>query len=215
MALRQITEPKTSSAKKILIFGNSLALHSPAPDIGWTGDWGMAASRPENDFAHVLAALLAKEYGDIDCAVSQGAEWERHISDEGYLAANYADAAAFSPDIAFIRIGENVPAEEMEKRPLKDAFIQLINFLTPRPGSRAVVSDMFWKHPAKDTPAREAADETGSAFAVISDLGLFDENKAIGQFEHQGVASHPSDAGMRRIAERLFNAAMDLKKLPF
>ena len=50
---------------------------------------------------------------------------------------------------------------------------------------------------------KEVAIRLGTDFISISDLGYHDENKAIGLFEHKGVASHPGDLGMRRIAERI------------
>lgn len=40
-------------------------------------------------------------------------------------------------------------------------------------------------------------------FVSIVDLGYEDENKALGLFEHPGVAIHPGDKGMQRIAERI------------
>ena len=32
-------------AERVLFLGNSITLHAPAPNIGWTGNWGMAATR--------------------------------------------------------------------------------------------------------------------------------------------------------------------------
>ena len=41
---------------KVLVYGNSIALHAPKADIGWTNNWGMAASAPEKDFAHLVVS---------------------------------------------------------------------------------------------------------------------------------------------------------------
>jgi hypothetical protein len=67
-----------------------------------------------------------------------------------------------------------------------------------------IITDMFWKSEALDKPSEEAAREQGYEFVSISDLGEDDANKAVGLFEqHSGVASHPGDLGMERIASRI------------
>ena len=53
--------PKIGSlpAAQVLFPGNSITLHGPAPDIGWTGNWGMTASSQDKDYVHRLTAEIA------------------------------------------------------------------------------------------------------------------------------------------------------------
>ena len=43
--------------------------------------------------------------------------------------------------------------------------------------------------------------EVGAVYVDAGSLGASAENKAIGLFAHDGVANHPGDLGMRRLAE--------------
>ena len=54
-AIRTV-EPIGGGGIRVLVYGNSIALHGPKPDIGWTNDWGMAASARGKDFAHLVVA---------------------------------------------------------------------------------------------------------------------------------------------------------------
>ena len=38
---------------RVLFIGNSITLHGKAPELGWHGDWGMAASAKENDYVQI------------------------------------------------------------------------------------------------------------------------------------------------------------------
>ena len=49
--------------------------------------------------------------------------------------------------------------------------------------------------------AAKAAAEVGAVYVDAGPLGDKDENKAIGLFSHGGVANHPGDLGMKRLAD--------------
>ena len=97
---------------KILILGNSITRHSPSPGIGWTGDWGMAASAKEKDFSHLLAGLLGKRGRNVELRARNVADFERDPSPE--VSEYFADDIAFRPNAAVLRICENTPAEAAE-----------------------------------------------------------------------------------------------------
>jgi len=52
---------------------------------------------------------------------------------------------------------------------------------------------------------RQFAAENGYPLVELGDLGELDEMKAVGLFEHTGVAAHPGDLGMEKISERIFD----------
>ena len=53
---------EVQGSPKILFAGNSMAWHAPKDDIGWSGDWGMAASKRENDYVHQTMRFVREKY---------------------------------------------------------------------------------------------------------------------------------------------------------
>ena len=45
---------------RIMFLGNSMTYHGKKESIGWYNQWGMAASKEENDYVHRLVSLLEK-----------------------------------------------------------------------------------------------------------------------------------------------------------
>ena len=79
----------------------------------------------------------------------------------------------------------------------------LFKYLGGGKDTKLIISTGFWRHPA-DGAIIEYANENDLPLVELGDLGEMDEMKAIGVFEHSGVANHPGDLGMEKIAERLF-----------
>ena len=189
---------------KVLFVGNSITRHGYKADIGWYGDWGMAASCKENDYVHKTVDMLREKYGEIDFFVAQAAEWERNYERTSeVLSESYSKARDFGADIVIIRIGENMPKGSAPE--CKPQFAEMIKFFASNPKAKVIVTDSFWRNDARDGMIKEIAEENGYVFCHLCDLELDESNMAIGLFEHKGVAKHPSDKGMEMIAKRIFD----------
>ncbi|MBO7187274.1 MAG: hypothetical protein J6V68_02650 [Clostridia bacterium] len=186
---------------KVLIMGNSITLHEKAPHIGWNLNCGMAASAPENDYVHVILKNLTEKYGQISSCVVNVADFERNYFDEStyYL---YEMAKDFSADLVIYRFGENVKRDRFDEFPLAPYLEKFFNHFAHNT-KKVIVTDTFWAHEYICSSIKTACEKIGAEFVSLSDLGNKDENKAIGLFENQGVARHPGDLGMKRIAERI------------
>ncbi|MBQ3811690.1 MAG: SGNH/GDSL hydrolase family protein [Kiritimatiellae bacterium] len=199
----------TNAAFRLLVFGNSIALHGPKPDIGWTADWwGMAATAPEKDFPHRLAAGLAERLGrPVVCRVRNLAAMERSFRTAPADRPEFAGDVAWEPDAVVIAIGENAPNLNDASAPGYTQFLQRL--AEPfRDGARApriVFRTPFWKNERKAACTEEAAAATGAACVDAGPLGDAPENTAAGVFAHPGVARHPGDLGMQRLAEQLLD----------
>ncbi|MFA5193840.1 MAG: SGNH/GDSL hydrolase family protein, partial [Verrucomicrobiia bacterium] len=116
---------------RILFLGNSITRHGPKQDIGWSGNWGMAASAEEKDFAHLVARALGKTAGAApEVMIKNIAEFERQYAKYD-AAAKLKDAFGFGADIIVIAIGENVPglSSDEAKTQFRDSLRTLLKGL--------------------------------------------------------------------------------------
>ncbi len=200
----------TLPAAKVLFLGNSITLHGPKPDIGWTGNWGMAASEEAKDYVHLVAADLARVGGRVpQILVRNIAGFEREYATFD-LRAGLNDALDFRADIVVVAIGENVPdpADDDARTKFAAAFTRLLATLNESGKPAIFVRSCFWPHEVKDGIMHKAATDAGARWVDISALGRDESNAARSErkIEHAGVAGHPGDKGMRAIADALFSA---------
>jgi hypothetical protein len=189
---------------KVLVYGNSIALHGPKLDIGWTNRWGMAASAPEKDFAHLVASGLEKRLGKkADQRIRNLASLERNFTRNLATVTNIAIDVAWAPDYVVIALGENSPNITATNAPAFRKFLadlaRPFAKLPKRP--KVVMRSPFWRNPAKADCTKKAAEDVGAIYVDPGHLGLNNENKAIGLVKHKGVANHPGDLGMKRLAD--------------
>lgn len=197
---------------KILFVGNSITRHGPKEEIGWNGDWGMAASCKEKDYVHQVVTQIQNKYGNISYCIAQAAEWEKEYwkgmapHKEEYLVAQ-----AFKADLVIIRIGENISRSKNEEIDCKKYFDEMIRFfIEENPEAKVIVTDCFWRYDKLDNAIREIIAKRGYYYCKISDLETNPSTMALGEYEHEGVAVHPSDYGMQCIAERIMEKVTEI-----
>ncbi|MBR6557181.1 MAG: SGNH/GDSL hydrolase family protein [Clostridia bacterium] len=190
---------------KVLFVGNSITLHGPKADLGWNGWHGMAASSPEKDYVHLCIREMTKKHPDVSFAIAQVCEWEVNYKNGAERLPIYAEMREFGADVIIMRTVENCPVKDFDAERFLVAYKELIAYLDPDKMAKIVLTTSFWPHPADET-IRAFAKASGYALCELGDLGRDPAMKAIGLFEHRGVAEHPGDAGMRAIADRILAA---------
>ena len=188
--------------KRVLFMGNSMTLHGIKEDIGWHGAWGMAASAPEKDYVHCMMRSVEAVTEDPAFCICQVSAWECNYKDGRDLFSRYENAMQFHPDILVMRYIENCPKADFDSEIFKAESKLLIGKLC-KEGTQVILTTGFWRHPGDDA-IRQLGREMNLPVVELGDLGEMDEMKAIGLFEHRGVANHPGDKGMQTMADRIF-----------
>lgn len=189
---------------RIAVIGNSLVRHGPSEAIGWTGNWGMAATAEDVDFSHVLARGVATATGrDVDLAIIPAASFESHPDE-------FDMEMLPSADLYVLRLGDNVHMSADEFAP---HYLRMAVSLKARAG-RLVCVGMWYRNDEMDAVMRAGCDAAGGAWVPISDMSPSPGYIAGAQrFANYAVASHPGDEGHAEIARRLLAAYMGAWRL--
>ena len=192
------------SGKRIMFVGNSITLHGILPEIGWHNEWGMAASSLDKDYVHQLISKTQEINDDATFCICQVAQWERDYKIGSSKLDLFEAARDFNPDIIVMRFIENCPGADFETDTFKKELDVLLNYLNKSGNAKIIMTTAFWHHPGDDA-IKEYSKEKQLPLTELGDLGELNEMKAIGLFDHEGVANHPGDLGMKNIAERIFD----------
>lgn len=193
---------ESGKGRRILFVGNSITRHAPKPDIGWYDDWGMAATAREKDYVHLTEKAVSDIDPDAVFCICQSADWELNFTEGSKVWDFFEPARNFGADIIVMRLIENCKIDKYEKSGFKKEYTGFVNYLKGSTDAKIIITSGFWKHPG-DEALEEIASELGADFVYLGDLGELPEMRADGLFEHEGVAMHPGDGGMRVISERI------------
>lgn len=187
---------------KLLFVGNSITRHGPAPDIGWTGDWGMSASAQDKDYGHLLLQKAGTIKPDSSGLFINVADFERGFWD--FDLAQYQDALDFQADIIVMRLIENTDRSSLLPHDFAAHYRRMIDYFNPTGQARVICTGSFWEDELGSGIIRDVCSQSGYPYIDLSGLWHDDSQMALGLFKHEGVARHPSDKGMQSIADLIW-----------
>lgn len=220
--------PGTMKADRVLFLGNSITLHGPHEPYGWLHNCGMAASAPEKDYVHLVAAALEARTGchlRLSPVASAGAPdgpegtepanivniadiFERHYL--SYSNLPLQPQLAWAADIVVLQCGENVVRETFDPPAFKEALRALLNAVQAAGNPKIfVTSQILGPGGALDEIKRQvcAEDPTHRVFVDLSSFHEDPTNFASAESYYTGViVGHPGDKGMAQIAAALLEA---------
>lgn len=201
---------KDGKGIRILFAGNSITLHGFKPEIGWYGvNYGMAASSKENDYVHLVMEEVYKKHPDAAICICQCAEWERNYKNGSEILPTYKEARDFNADIIVVRLIENCKTDHFDSNIFIREYKELIDYLDAGKTSKIILTTGFWKHPA-DELILKIGQEREYSTLYLGELGEDESMKAIGLFNHTGVANHPGDKGMKYIADMIIETLQQI-----
>ncbi len=199
--------------KNILIFGNSITKHPPGPQVGWYGNWGMAASVESKDFSHIISTALEAQITPVNIS-------DFEMSHTTFDLKNLDKHFVQTPDLIIIKIGENVlQATDFDK-----SFTKFISYIKDKtPNAKIVIAGTFWQNDPVNKVMIAESQSRKIPFVNLQQLDTQINKSFIGEdmfsvdgskykITDQGVANHPGDVGMKNIADLILTKVDSISK---
>ncbi|UEG49211.1 hypothetical protein LK994_11275 [Ferruginibacter lapsinanis] len=211
----RIDSSKIGKIKTVLILGNSIVRLPPDPAVEWYGDWGMAASTKDSDFVHLLIRNINLKDSTVVVHFKNISDFERNFTSYNFSKLD----SLKNPDLLILKISENVDVKKAEDSNFIAHYDKLINYVDPNKKAERVIADGFWPKGYKYTRyhlwtveggdvndmIRQYAIKNNYPFITTTNLSQDSTNMAGKRFKDASVASHPSDKGMRMIADLIWD----------
>ena len=203
----------SETAFNYLAIGNSITIHRES-DYWWTNS-GMAASRPENDYYHLVTDYLRQTYGEVGSYAVNYSQWEFQSYDRAETYSIIDPYLSAELDLVTIQLSENVT----NMSTFESDFESLIEYVKLNaPNARILIIDDFWDQDSKSQIKEAVAARTGVTFLSLDEIKddpeyqcgenavVYDSDGQEHIVEHEGVELHPGDKGMHYIADTIINA---------
>ncbi|WP_316842222.1 SGNH/GDSL hydrolase family protein [Pedobacter gandavensis] len=202
----------SDAPQKVLILGNSITWHGAKPAVGWSGNWGMAASAAEKDFVHLLQSRIkVLSPQTIFKSANIADSFERKFWN--YDARDFEKFRDWNPDLFVLEIGENINDTLAVKHLLAEHLDRFVAEISGGKDIKVCLVGSFWPNLQVDKIMKAACIRNNWIYVDLQ--GLYkerDKNTAILQYQNRGVGMHPSDIGMENIANRIWNEIQQLFK---
>ena len=200
---------KNMTPKKVRVFGNSL---TATPE-----GFGLAASDPQHDYYYLMSQYILNKNSkaDIQRHATGSWEWSTNSSDRQKAFDDsfkpYLDA---DTDLVIVQCMENV-GTTAAKQTLAQDSVSLLQYIKKcSPDAQIIWMYGWWGDRTVFDPAQNACDKVGAKGINLNDIGT---QKSMQSYAGQKrthkdgtvreikdiEASHPGDAGMKAIADRL------------
>ena len=200
---------KNMTPKKVRVFGNSL---TATPE-----GFGLAASDPKHDYYYLMSQyILGKNpTADIQRHATGAWEWSTNSGDRQKAFDDsfkpYLDA---DTDLVIVQCMENVGSVAAKQTLPQDSITLLQNIKKCSPNAQIIWMYGWWGDPTVFDPAQNACNNVGAKGINLNDIGTQQSMQSYaGQSRtlqdgtvrkiQENEASHPGDAGMKAIADRL------------
>ena len=195
-----------------LAIGNSITRHDIASY--WWNEVGMAASDEEHDYYHIVLNHLEDGYGNVSGVAYNFAVWEIQNHDRDETLSCLDPYLSPDLDLVTVQLGENVN----DLTTFQEDFVSLLKYVQAKaPNARILVVGDFWIKADRDTIKESACKQAGVVFVSLEGIAgndayycgtgttVYDKDGNEHIVEHDGVARHPGDAGMKAIADRIID----------
>lgn len=199
--------------KNILILGNSITKHPPGPQVGWYGNWGMAASVQSKDFSHIIGTALKAQMTPVNIS-------DFEMSHTVFDLKNLEKYFVQTPDLIIIKLGENV----LQTTDFDKSFTKFISYIKEKaPNAKIVIAGTFWQNDPVNKVLIAESQLRKIPFIKLQQLDTQINKSFIGEevigadglkykVTDQGVANHPGDVGMKNIADLILAKVDSISK---